>query len=257
VTASVLSKNKTIIDTIYQKSFIITNTQENRNFVPSLYFTGTDSFTFEVCDRSGAVHSQTMKIADNQLTLLRVIVGLMFGRPSDIGYDETIDCNTQGEARIIRVEGRKYEVTKPLFKAESMRGRVTRCWHVTRNEEGIQTHYVIKDSWADERRTQSEVSTLERIGNINPSESFSGVPKLFKGEDVLVYLYGDRPGYKPDSTARRRVADSAVEGRIHRRLLMQPVGKHITNCASLKELVGGIIDTVKGIFKPFNVKRLL
>jgi hypothetical protein len=141
----------------------------------------------------------------------------MFGRPSDIGYDETIDCDTQGKARIIRVENKKYEVIESLFKAESMRGRVTRCWHVARNEGDTQTHYVIKDSWADERRTQSEISTLERIGNLT-SESFSGVPKLFKGEDVPVYLYGDQPGYKSDSTTRRRAADSKVEGRVHRRL---------------------------------------
>ena len=256
VTVSALSKNKTILDTIYQKSFIITNAQDNRNFVPTLYFTGTDSFTFEVCDRSGSVHSQTMKIAENRLTLLRAVAGLMFGRPSEIGYDETIDCNIRGKATAIRVAGTKYEVIKSLFKAESMRGRVTRCWHVMRIEEGIPAHYVIKDSWADQRRTQSEVSTLELIRNLH-SEGFSGVPKLFKGEDVLVYLYGDAPGYKSDSTIRRRAAGSKVEGRVHRRLLMQPVGKHITSCASLKELVGGIIDTVKGIFKPFNVTELL
>lgn len=253
VTVSALSKNKTILDTIYQKSFIITNAQDNRNFVPTLYFTGTDSFTFEVCDRSGSVHSQTMKIADNRLTLLRAIAGLMFGRPSEIGYDETIDCNIRGEATAIRVAGAKYEVVKSLFKAESMRGRVTRCWHVMRIEEEIPIHYVIKDSWADQRRTQSEVSTLELIRNLHSSEGFYGIPKLFKGEDVLVYLYGDVPGYKSDSTIRRRAAGSKVEGRVHRRLLMQPVGKHIISFASLKELVGGIIDTVKGIFKPFNV----
>jgi hypothetical protein len=256
VTVSALSKNKTIIDTIYQKSFLITNTQENRNFVPSIYFTGKDSFTFEVCDRSGAVHSQTMKIANNQLTLLRIITGLMFARPSNIGYDETIDCDIRGKAKIIRVEKRKYDVIESLFKAESMRGRVTRCWRVARNEGDVQTHYVIKDSWADERRTQSEISTLERIGNLHSSETFCGLPKLFSGEDVPVYSYGDLPGYKSDSTTRRRAADSKVEGRVHRRLLMQPVGKHITNCTSLKELVGGIIDAIKGIFKPFNVKRL-
>lgn len=198
-----------------------------------------------------------MKIADNQLTLLRVIVGLMFGSLSDIGYDETVDCDIKGATRTIRVEGEKYEVMKSLCKAESMRGRVTRCWHVTRSEGGTQTHYVIKDSWADERRTQSEACTLERIGDLNFSESPSGVPKLCKGGDVPVYLYDDPPGYKSDSTARRRTVNSKVEGRVHRRLLMQPVGKHITNWTSLKELVGGFIDAVKGIFKLFNVKRLL
>lgn len=50
---------------------------------------------------------------------------------------------------------------------------------------------------------------------------------------------------------------SNVEGRVHRQLLMQPVGKHISNCASLKELVGGIIDTIEGIFKSFIVETTL
>ena len=49
-----------------------------------------------------------------------------------------------------------------------------------------------------------------------------------------------------DCTTRRRGDDSSVEGRIHRRLLMKPVGRHITDFRCLHELVGAIIDAVEG-----------
>jgi hypothetical protein len=50
-----------------------------------------------------------------------------------------------------------------------------------------------------------------------------------------------------DSTARWRVRDeSGGEERVHRRIVMKPVGRHITNFKSLKELVGAFMDIIKG-----------
>ena len=83
-----------------------------------------------ICDRSGVVESKTLKVKKHPLVLLRIIAGLMFARPSDIGYDESIDCDENGKAINIRLKGEMLRVIKDLFMSDSMRGRATRCWCV-------------------------------------------------------------------------------------------------------------------------------
>lgn len=250
VTRSERKKNKTIKDTIIQKSYITTTTQANRCFVPCLDF-AHDSFTLTIIDRAGLVHSETRKVCDHRLTLLRIIIGLMFGRPSDIGYDETIECDDNGNATSITINNKKYVVEEELFKSQSMRGRATRCWRVSRIEDGISEAYVVKDSWVDTRRTQSETHTLRLIHKQGIGR---GVPTLIHGEDVLVAGGSPlKPTYSCDSTARRRGQEGLVEERVHRRLLMGPVGIRITDFRSRKELIGAFINIVTSdlIFSPF------
>ena len=59
VTCTKLIKSRTIKDTVYQKSYIMFRSQDNRNFVPSLYFTGEGFFTFNICNRSGVTYTTT------------------------------------------------------------------------------------------------------------------------------------------------------------------------------------------------------
>jgi hypothetical protein len=249
VTRTELNKSRTIKDTILQKSYIIITSQCNRSFVPTISFT-CGSFTFTACDRTGVVQSETLDVKKHPLTLLRIIVGLMFARPSDIGYDESIECDMDGKAISITIGGKKFEVIEELFMSDSMRGRGTRCWRVAR-EGMILKVYVLKDSWADVRRMQSEIETLKLIEEKGLCEG-KIVPRLVLGEDVCVRTGTDsKPVYIKDSTARRR--DPAVkhaDERVHCRLLMEPVGNHITTFKSLKELIGAFIDLVEGMFYP-------
>jgi hypothetical protein len=242
VTRTELPKNTTIKDTIFQKSYIMMTSQDNRCFVPSLSFS-CDSFTFTVCDRSGAVYSDTQKVKAYPAILLRIIVGMMFGRPSTIGYDETIECDDAGKATNIIVEGRRYQVQEELFKSKSMRGRATRCWGVWNGED---EHPVIKDSWVDLRREQNEIETLKYI-QAQGLASDKGLPQLVHGEDVPLPCggYDSKPICVKDYTSRRRT-DDWEEIRVHRRLVMGPKGRHIIAFESLKELIGAFIDVVEG-----------
>ena len=246
VTRTEMSQSKTIKDTIHQKSYIMFKAQDNRCFVPSLSFT-CGSFTLTVCDRAGVVDSQTWKVAEQPLTLLRIIAGLMFARPSDIGYDETIDCK-EGKATSILSGGVEYTVEEELFASDSVKGRATKCWRASTGEGGdYREEVVIKDSWADVRRTRSEIETLTVIKKNGLCDGY-GIPELVHGEDVLVCgVSGSEREYVVDSTARWRVRDeSGGEERVHRRIVMKPVGRHITNFKSLKELVGAFMDITKG-----------
>jgi hypothetical protein len=72
--------------------------------------------------------SVTMKVTDNPLILLWIIVCLMFRHPSTIGYDKMIRCNDEGKAMSIWVNRRESKVEEELFKSDSMQGHATRCW---------------------------------------------------------------------------------------------------------------------------------
>jgi hypothetical protein len=197
-----------------------------------------------------------MKIKRDFLVLLRIIVGLMFARPSVIGYDETIKCDVNGKAVSIMVGEEEYNVEEELFRSDALKGRATRCWRVSRMEEqGIREKFVIKDSWVDTRRTRSEIETLRLIQARGLCKG-GGVPKLIHGEDVPFYGGTNlEPISTKDSTARRRAPNGKLEERVHRRLLMGPVGMRIIDFKSLKELVGVFVNVVEGNIPSHNIHR--
>jgi hypothetical protein len=255
VTCSPRAKNRTLKDTVLQKSYITLALQSNRTFIPCLDI-ANDTFKFSVIDRTGLVTSNVMKIKQNFIVLLRIIVGLMFARPSVIGYDETIKCNVNGKAVSIMVGGEEYNVEEELFRSDALKGRATRCWRVSRMEEqGIREKFVVKDSWVDTRRTRSEIVTLRLIEARGLCKG-GGVPKLIHGEDVPLYGgTGSEPISTKDSTARRRVPSGKVEERVHRRLLMGPVGMRIIDFKNLKELVGAFVNVVEGNIPSHIINR--
>ena len=177
VTHTELIKSRTIKDTVYQKSYIMFRSQDNRNFIPSLYFTREGFFTFNVC---------TLKVADHPLIPLHIIVGLIFGHPAMIGYDETIQCDAHGRARTIRVGRLNYLVRVELFKSSALHGWAMRCWSVKSTDERKEG-FVVKDCWADARCEQSKLSVLKIIQELDLCESH-GMPRLVHGENVSMLL---------------------------------------------------------------------
>jgi hypothetical protein len=113
-------------------------------------------------------------------------------------------------------------------------------------ENSIQEEFVIKDSWVDTRCTQSEILTLNLIQSQGLCNG-KGIPKLIDGEDICVPI---GTCYIKDSTACRWVPGGHTEERVHHWLVMGPVGKHIINIKTLKELIGAFINIVDGILRP-------
>src|ERR1700729_2527675 len=101
----------TIKETVRQKSYLMFTSRVNHCFTVCLDF-AHNSFTLTVIDRAGLIHSETMKVVENSHTLLHIIVGLMFGRLSDISYDETIVCDGDSNAIYIVVGKKKYCVVE-------------------------------------------------------------------------------------------------------------------------------------------------
>jgi hypothetical protein len=66
-----------------------------------------------------------------------------------------------------------------------------------------------------------------------------GVPDLVWGGEVLL------SDGTVDSTAMNRIGITYSEERVHRRLVMQPVGERIQTFRSKKELISVLVDLVK------------
>ena len=105
--------------------------------------------------------------------------------------------------------------------------------------------YVIKDCWANERCELSEIEILELIRELGLYESCC-VPRLVHGENVPMLLNVKSKIYGDDSTAQHHGENSSVEGRVHCQLMMELIGRHITDFRCLHELVGAVINTVEG-----------
>ena len=216
--------------TLVNKAFLIFTTQHDRRFIPLLSF-HQNRFQFSLCDRAGIIHSPHYAIDNHALILLRILSAFMFGNELDIGYDPTMYRGTDDNIETIRVSGEVYTVVRKIFSAPTLRGRATQCWHVQKDGKD----YAIKDGWISSGRTHSEVDILRQILGVE------GVPALIAGEDVQL------PNGSTDSTTPFRAGTSYHEERVHRRLVMQPVGQPLYTFVSKKELVGAIIDIVKGM----------
>jgi hypothetical protein len=227
VTSSV-TFHSTISSTVQQKAFIMLSTQHDRRFVPVLSFANR-SFRITLCDRAGIVLSATGDVERDSYILFRIIIAFLFGDDEVIGYDASMRHGLYGEITSITAGGLEYTVMKKLFSAEVMRGRATQCWHVERGGE----QYVIKDSWVQSGRTSNEIDLLKEMADVE------GVPDLVWGGEVLL------SDGTVDSTALNRIGITYSEERVHRRLVMQPVGERIQTFRSKKELISVLIDLVK------------
>jgi hypothetical protein len=156
----------------------------------------------------------------------------MFGPDDLIGIDPTMirSSNGSGAVEKIRVKGVDYMVKECIFSSETVRGRATRCWRV--EKDGKQ--YVLKDSWCLRSR-KAEPIVLTKVAGVE------GVPRLVDWEDIT--CHGEI-----DSTAARRVGLSYAGERVHRRLVMEPVAKPLSEFESKKELIQAFADIIKSMF---------
>ena len=126
----------------------------------------------------------------------------------------------------IKVGSTTYEVIHRIFYNFVIRGRGTVCWHVRRDRK----NYVIKDSWTHESRLNCEVDILRKI------QGLKGVPQLIAAWTVQI-------GGSDDRTDIRHLSlSSPSDVRVHRRLLMEPVGMPLSEFKTIHELLSILID---------------
>jgi hypothetical protein len=164
---------------------------------------------------------------ENGLLLLSVLAFLMFGSPGDIGLDPHFEINPlDGQVVAIKCENRRFEVVKRVHALRSLFGRGTQVWIVVHS--GLK--YILKDSWVREDHIHNEVATLRRIKGHKGLEGH--VPKLIYGGNVIINGVED---------SIRRYRSAHCIHRIHRRIIISPVGEPITSFKSKKEFIQAMI----------------
>jgi hypothetical protein len=230
--------------TINNKTYLIFSSQHTRRFVPFLAICNQKIY-FIITDREGQSVSEIEYRQPGQyhaLNFIRIIVGLMFASEETIGFDSTVALRQGGSIRRITAGGKVYAVKSTVHAVRGVVGRSTRVWFAinpTTNEK-----VAIKDSWAHQARAVTEEEHLNHLKGIQ------GVPTLVWGGTVQIHD-------PKDSSQMRFVDDNTMwirEGfsdeysfRVHRRLVLSPVGEKLSSFSSLGELVAALRDVVTGM----------
>ena len=120
------------------------------------------------------------------------------------------------------------DIVKCIFYNFLIHGRGTSGWHVRIKKKD----YVIKDSWVHVSCVNRETDILEKIKGLR------GVPHLITAWTVEI-------GGASDQTDTRRpvpLDTLSSDVRVHRRILMQPVGIPLSEFKSIRELISVLID---------------
>lgn len=229
--------------TLYSKAFMVFQAQPNRRFVLALTICRSQMY-INLLDRAGAVHSSPINMVEQPAVVLRVLMGIVFATASTIGYDPSI-TDVDG-AKVACCKNQKYAIDSILFAHHMIRGRATICWRARKDKED----YVIKDSWPNVKRTQSESQFLRKAAEKN----ITGVPVLVDDEDLKVDGTTDNTdnrrvlsggGRKIKESIKKR--EEEVDSRVHRRLVLQPAAIPLPYFSSKRELVSVLIDIIKGM----------
>jgi hypothetical protein len=226
-------------DTINAKSFLSFILQFDRRFATALSFCSSGEYSFTLTDREGQIHyksslkSPGLEAAQHFLTILSF---LMFGDDSDIGLDPHFIHDKADHLIAINIDNKRYELQDRIYTVESLLGRGTNVWIVTREDK----QFILKDSWVLGDRVESEIVHLQAM--IEHDEIKSRVPTFVDGGDVKINGI-------TDSTANYRgqgLVGYFRNQRVHRRIVTGPVGMPLTSFRSKKEFVNVLKGVVSG-----------
>jgi hypothetical protein len=229
-----------IVDTVTSKSFLMFACQHDRRFVPALTFIGDGRFRFTLTDREGQLRYECGNLRQSNVrtakNLLLILSYLMLGDVSDVGLDPHFICdNDTGSVAAVNIEGKRFDLVQRIYTLEKLLGRGTKVWIVSNDGK----RYILKDSWIQANRVESEIDHLSAMLDCKDLENF--VPTLICGGDVHIRD-------KPDSTGTYRRDDEGLGSarRFHRRIVTLPIGEPITDFRSKKEFLLSLIDIING-----------
>ncbi|KAF8630344.1 hypothetical protein AX17_005434, partial [Amanita inopinata Kibby_2008] len=120
---------------ITDRAYFMFSSQPNRRYILNLSMAGT-FIRITQYHRAGAVHGEYFdaQAEENRASLLRIIIGLMFCAPEDIGYDPTIRVKSDEKGvptYYVTADKKQYHIIEPLHISDSIRGRGTIVWKAT------------------------------------------------------------------------------------------------------------------------------
>ena len=237
------SKSTRIDKTINVKTYLMFRCCPTRRFVIALSFTRKEhrlQFGLTITDHEGQIRWAAQDILGPGsfvgTRILTILTFLFFRSRSDLGLDPYVKINARGDPTMITVDGQEFQVVEPIYSLDSFLGRGTHVWLVTKDGN----RYIIKDSWIQEDRVTSEVVFLQKMA-AHP-EIHGCVPELICGGDVVIN------GLK-DSTSvyRGGVIGKPRSSRLHRRIVISPVGEPLLTIHSPHEFLQVLISLIRSM----------
>jgi hypothetical protein len=235
--------------TINAKLYLMFMVQFDRRFAIALSFCSSGKYSCTLTDREGQIYynsslqSPGLETAQRFLTILAF---LMFGDDSDIGLDPHFIHDVDDRLVAINIDNKRYELRDRIYAVESLLGRGTNVWIVTREDKEL----ILKDSWVLGDIVESETVHLQAM--LEHSEIKSRVPAFVDGGDVKIKG-------TTDSTVNYRgqgLVGFHHNQRVHRRIVTGPVGTPLTRFRSKKEFVKALMDVVSGKCHRINIAIL-
>jgi hypothetical protein len=223
--------------TVNAKSYLLFILQFDQCFAIALSFSASGEYLFTLTDREGQIHykwslkNPGLETAQHFLTIL---IFLMFGDDTDIGLDSHFIRDDTDRLVVINIDNKCYELGDRIYAVESLLGRGTNVWTVTRGNK----KFILKDSWVLSDLVESEIVYLQAM--LEHSEIKSHVPTFVDGGDVKINRI-------IDSTANYRgqgLVGYHHNQRVHRRIVTGPVGTPLTTFRTKKEFVNALMGVI-------------
>jgi len=243
---------------INNKTYLMLSDQHHRRFVPFLAICAEKTY-FVVTDREGQAFMEINHLQAGEyfaLALLRVIAGFTFASNEALGFDPSFHhLETKGSRSMaISAGGRIYAVKSLVHAVRGMVGRSTRVWSAYDTNDPKRELCIIKDGWIQEGRAEAEKENLKKLENV------TGIPELIWGGTVQVSdpTSNEGKGFRDDNTRWMRLGFSGGQQyRIHRRLVLKPVGENLSTFTSLGELIAAFRDVAVGMSMTFLIYYML
>ncbi|KAL1725451.1 hypothetical protein EV714DRAFT_240006 [Schizophyllum commune] len=213
-------------------------TQDDCIYHVGFAFAG-DSFAVVMHDRAGRVQCHTRHVHRHGILLVRLVLALTLAKNIRPGRDPAILKRPDG-SRLLCVNGVEYEIVERLFQSNSIRGRGTVCWRCRKT--GNDDDYVIKSTWVNVRREETEISFFKQAEGVN------GIPTLIDHEVVVDSKGIPRPTdlfRAPLLRSHRREELRGIDVLHLHRLVMQPFAIPLAEFSSKEELLSAIRDAVE------------
>lgn len=246
---------KLLVEAVYQageSARLIFKSQPNRRFVISSASLG-EFIVVMVFDRSGGVCSKLISARTSPEQYLKVVIGLVFLTPTQYGFDPTVTFDDDaGKTGRIHFKGQDYVFRDVLHVEGVIRGRGTVVYHVVHPDGD----FVIKDSWVDISREESEADVLQALRNVPRVPRLIGheIVHIDGQEDTTMRIRESLLSRSTDSLGTvtwtwRSPVHSKTELREHCRIATTPVGRPLLKFRSLKELLSSLRDSALSTFR--------
>ncbi|KAF5317516.1 hypothetical protein D9619_013202 [Psilocybe cf. subviscida] len=198
--------------------------------------------------RAGILGSTPFDFSRNPTLFVRLLLGLTQSSPRFLGFDETI--RVVNGVRLVTVDDVEYRLLRCVFNSGAIRGRGTVCWSAVRADDQTGTKYVIKDAWTlDTSRRHAEEDLLRRLHSIDGIPVLVGHTTVANGLDL----------HHCTKTVRQLLQGrdlSAVEDRVHKRIVTTPLARDLADFNTKRELLHVLIDAV-GIHRDMCAEKVL